>query len=131
MIFWFSDRLVVVESVDHGVRAITLSSLVRQNPGDIVICRSNWVTSERATEVAKSAIDYLGVPYDWNHISQIMWRILWNKGCKIENNKFICSELVAECFEQAGYTFPYDKRGFITPENIWCDNTVEVIGRFI
>ena len=131
LILWTNDRIVVVESVDHGVRAITLSSLIRQNPSEIVVCRCNWVNSERAIEIAKSAIDYLGIPYDWHHILEIMWRITWGKGRKLDNNKFICSELVAECFDDAGYSFQYDKRGFVTPENIWCDNSMEVIGRLM
>ncbi|HQO21040.1 MAG TPA: hypothetical protein PLA03_11860 [Acidobacteriota bacterium] len=33
--------------------------------------------------------------------------------------------------ERAGIEFKYDKRGFISPENIWRDSRVELIGRVL
>ena len=131
LIFWIQNRIIVFESVDHGVRAIPLSTLVRQTPGEIVIGRSTWMDSNKANLTSQAAIDNLGVPYDWALLSGIMWRIFWGKGKKADNAAFICSELVEKCFEDAGYQFQYDKRGFITPENIWCDKSVEVVGRLV
>ena len=33
--------------------------------------------------------------------------------------------------ERAGIEFKYDKRGFISPDNIWRDERVEMMGRVL
>ena len=36
-----------------------------------------------------------------------------------------------ECFLRAGIEFRYDKRGFISPANLWEDSRVELIARVL
>ncbi|HNQ77421.1 MAG TPA: hypothetical protein PKJ37_00675 [Acidobacteriota bacterium] len=61
----------------------------------------------------------------------IVARIIAGRGKKKRDNEYICSELVYECFLRAGIEFPYDKRGFISPANLWEDSRVELLGRVL
>ncbi|HQO21147.1 MAG TPA: hypothetical protein PLA03_12420 [Acidobacteriota bacterium] len=58
-------------------------------------------------------------------------RIISGRGRQTRDREYICSELVYECFLRAGIEFKYDKRGFISPQNLWEDQRVEIVGRVV
>ena len=96
-----------------------------------MIARVRNLKKKHVEELAKFGIKELARPYDTAEIARIVARIIAGRGKKIRDNEYICSELVYECFLRAGIEFKYDKRGFISPENIWEDPRVEIVGRVV
>ena len=47
-------------------------------------------------------------------------RILFRRGRKVRDRKYICSELVYEAFRKADVQFPFH-RNSISPDDIWKD----------
>lgn len=132
------ERVLLLESVeDYGVRFAPLSKYLndyedgKPYDGIIVLARVRGFDRQKMEEIAKFGIDQLTRKYDTEEIGRIVARIALNKGKKKRDNEYICSELVYECFLKAGVEFPYDKRGFISPENIWEDERVNLIGRIL
>ena len=130
------ERVLLLESVeDYGVRFAPLSKYLndykdgKPYKGMIVFARVDGLDKEKMAEIAKFGIDELTKKYDTEEIARIVSRIALNRGKKIRDREYICSELVYECFLRAGTEFPYDKRGFISPENIWEDKRVKMIAR--
>ncbi|MGZ3940266.1 MAG: hypothetical protein ACXVBK_15950, partial [Flavisolibacter sp.] len=81
--------------------------------------------------IAKFGIDELTRPYDKDEVAKIMARVTLGIGKKERDGEYICSELVYECFSKAGIEFEFDSRGFISPENVWQDDKVSLIGRIL
>jgi hypothetical protein len=44
------------------------------------------------------------------------------------NRTYICSELVYECFKQAGYQFSHAD-DYVSPEDVWRDDSVSLLAR--
>jgi uncharacterized protein YycO len=129
---------LLLESVeDQGVRFLPigryLNDYYRRRPynGILTIARVRNLKKKNYEELAKFGIQELARPYDMEEIARIVARIAAGHGRKIRDNEYICSELVYEAFLRAGIEFKYDKRGFISPENIWEDPRVEVVGRVV
>ena len=61
-------------------------------------------------------------------ILRIAARIAFRRGRRTRDRKFICSELVDECFRAAGLTF---KRAdnYISPDDIWRDAVISRLAR--
>lgn len=132
------DRVLLLESVeDSGVRFVPLSKYLnnydqgRSYSGCAVLGRCRNADSGVVAALAKFGIDLLTLPYDKEEIAKILVRISLGYGKKEGDREYICSELVYECFSKAGIEFRYDKRGFISPENIWVDERVSFIGRIL
>lgn len=130
------DRVLLLESVeDFGVRFAPLSKYFtdysngKPYSGIIVIARVENLDKEKIEEIAKFGIDELTRKYDNEEIGRIVSRIALKKGKKVRDREYICSELVYECFLKANIEFSYDKRGFITPENIYLDKRVKLLCR--
>ena len=122
----------MIESVNHGVRQIALSRLIRECSSQIAIARLGWTNEKRAERIYSAGVDRLGTRYDWRHLIQIWWRIRRGKGSKHEaDGKLICSELVADCFAQAGYHFNYHAAGFISPADIASEPGIRFLGRLV
>ncbi|MCI0651743.1 MAG: hypothetical protein L0Z55_07655 [Planctomycetes bacterium] len=122
------DRVLLLESVeDVGVRFAPLSKYLedyeggRPYKGRIVVARFAGVDKDFVKSAARFGIDELTRPYDKDEIAKIVGRIALGIGRKQKDREYICSELVFECFLRGGKEFAYDKRGFISPENIWID----------
>lgn len=132
------DRLLLLESVeDMGVRFAPLSKYLfdyengKPYRGRAVLARCQAVDPPDITEIARFGIDELTRPYDRDEIGKILARVILGKG-KIERDReYICSELVYECFLKADIGFNYDYKGFISPENIWRDDKVSLVGRIL
>jgi hypothetical protein len=76
-------------------------------------------------EVIKKGIgfgmDELTKPYDDWEILRIAFRILFKIGKRVQDRKYICSELVQACFQRADIKFLYRNK-IISPDDIWNDS---------
>ncbi len=131
-------RLLLLESVeDMGVRFAPLSKYLidydngKPYKGRAVLARCKDVGKEIVEGIASFGIDELTRPYDKDEIGKILARVALGIGKKERDREYICSELVYECFSRAGLEFAYDRRGFVSPENIWCDENVTLVGRVL
>ena len=95
------------------------------------IARVRNLQKKHVEELGRFGIKELARHYDHSEIARIVARIIAGRGKKKRDNEYICSELVYECFLRAGIEFPYDKRGFISPANLWEDPRVELIARVL
>lgn len=132
------DRVLLLESVeDMGVRFAPLSKYLndyengKPYKGCAVLARCIDVTSETVKGLSTFGIDELTQPYDKDEIAKIMARITLGIGKKERDREYICSELVYECFARAGKEFAYNKKGFISPEDVWLDQKLSLVGRVL
>ncbi len=130
------DRVLLLESVeDMGVRFAPLSKYFedyergRGYRGQIVVARVAGLRPAQFHDVAAHGIDALTRPYDKDEIAKILARVALGKGKWKRDREYICSELVAECFERAGVPFAFDRRGFISPQNLWEYGKVRLLDR--
>jgi hypothetical protein len=131
------DRVLLLESVeDTGVRFAPLSKYTHDYEdgapyrGRLVVARVNDLKAAHIGPITQFGIDALTRAYDRDEIAKILARVALGMGKKERDNEYICSELVYEAFSSAKREFSYDTRGFISPENIWTDPQVELLGRF-
>ncbi|MCW5632412.1 MAG: hypothetical protein KIT17_03680 [Rubrivivax sp.] len=132
-------RVFILESeTGIGVRLVPLSKYLRdyhgrRRPyrGQIVVGR---MAPELSPEQARTAVSYgmdlLTRPYDNWEIVRIALRILFRVSRRTRDRKFICSELVDECFRAAGLRFARPDN-YISPDDIWRNGTVAVQGRIL
>lgn len=132
------DRVLVLESVeDMGVRFAPLSKYLvdyqdgKPYRGRIAIARCSRIDRKSLAKIAAFGTDQLTRAYDREEIMNIAARIALGKPRPRRDRSYICSELVYECFARAGHAFAYDSRGFISPENIWRDERVSLVGRVL
>lgn len=132
------DRVLLLESVeDMGVRFAPLSKYINDYEdgkpynGRAVFARCEDVTSETIKGLSRFGIDELTQPYDKDEIAKIMARITLGIGRKVRDREYICSELVYECFARVGKEFAYNPKGFISPEDIWVDKKISLVGRVL
>ncbi len=132
------DRVLLLESVeDTGVRFAPLSKYLRDYEngrpykGRAVISRCSDVTAGTVASLTSFGIDELTQPYDKDEIAKIMARITLGIGRKKRDREYICSELVYECFARAGKEFAYNPKGFISPEDVWGDEKLSLVGRLL
>jgi len=132
------DRVLVLESVeDMGVRFAPLSKYLsdydegKPYRGRAVIARCARLDRKSLEKIAAFGTDQLTRAYDRGEIMDIAARIALGYPRPKRDRAYICSELVHECFARAGRAFGYDRRGFISPENIWRDPRVSLIGRIL
>jgi uncharacterized protein YycO len=130
------DRVLLLESVeDTGVRLVPLSKYLddyednRRYDGVLAVAEFDGFAPAQGGDLTRFAMDELGQPYDKDEIAKIVARIALGIGRPKEDREYICSELVYECFRAAGYRFKFDRRGFISPENIWIDSRVKPVAR--
>ena len=130
-------RVFILESeTGIGVRLAPISKYLRdyhgrRRPyrGQMVIGR---VTPEIGIEPAHQAVSYgmdlLTRPYDNGEILRIAARILFRMGRRTRDRKYICSELVDECFRAAGIRFTRPDN-YISPDDIWCNDCISMAAR--
>ncbi|MBU1237609.1 MAG: hypothetical protein KJ634_03230 [Gammaproteobacteria bacterium] len=133
------SRVFVLESeAGIGVRLAPLSKYLRdyhgrRRPyrGQIVIGR---VAPELDTAQVRRAVSYgmdlLTKPYDNSEILRIAMRILFRIGRRTRDRKYICSELVDECFAAAGIEFARPDN-YISPDDIWRNGCVALYNRVL
>lgn len=130
--------MLLLESIeDMGVRFAPLSKYLgdydngKPYKGRVVLGRCRDFDADIVGSLARFGIDELTRPYDKDEVAKIMARVTLGIGNKERDREYICSELVYECFSNAGREFDYDQRGFISPENIWLDEKVSLVGRIL
>jgi hypothetical protein len=126
------QRIFVLESETMiGVRLAPVSKYLkdyhgRNRPyrGQIVIARVHPDVDVQAVKLAISfGMDELTKPYDNFEILRIAMRILFRVGRRRRDRKYICSELVYDCFRHAGVSFKLND-AFVSPDDIWKDGSV-------
>lgn len=127
------DRILILESEKLiGVRFAPLSKYIKDYhgknkpyKGQIAIARLNTLLDQELLKKGiRFGMDELTKPYDNYEIIRIALRILFNKGKREKDRKYICSELVYECYKKAGLEFQYHNT-LISPDDIWKDNNLE------
>jgi cell wall-associated NlpC family hydrolase len=133
------QRVFILESeTGIGVRLVPVSKYLRdyhgrRRPyrGQVVIAR---VQPDLGDEPVRQAVSYgmdlLTKPYDNGEILRIAMRILFRRGRRVRDRKFICSELVDECYRVAGVRFARADN-YISPDDIWRDATVSMRARVL
>lgn len=130
------DRVLLLESVeDVGVRLVPVSKYLidyehgKPYAGPLVFARRTGVDEAAAVQMAKFGVDQLTKPYDNGEIAEIVARIALGVGRRQPDGGFICSELVAACYQAAELAIPSGAGGFTTPEDVWLDPAVAPLGR--
>lgn len=132
-------RVFILESeTGIGVRLVPLSKYLkdyhgRRKPyrGQIVIGRVDpSLQGEQVKKAVSYGMDLLTKPYDNWEIIRIALRILFKVGRRTRDRKFICSELVDECYRAAGVKFTRPDN-YISPDDIWRNSIVTVQGRVL
>lgn len=132
-------RVFLLESeTGIGVRLVPLSKYLldyhgRRRPyrGQIVVGRvTPTLGQEQVRQAVSYGMDLLTRPYDNGEILRIAMRILFRRGRRVRDRKYICSELVDECFQAAGLNFTRPDN-YISPNNIWCNECVVAHARVL
>lgn len=132
-------RVMVLEAEPYvGIRLIPLSKYLRDYKdkkrcykGQIVISKLNFELEQvKLNKAISFGLDELARPYDNWEIIRIMMRILFRIGKREKNKNYICSELVRDAFAKAGVIFKYNDT-YISPQEIWKDNRVEIKYRIL
>lgn len=139
------DRLMVLESVESiGVRTVPLSSYLfnyngsgKPYDGDLMISRHNQMQSCNTHHLSRKAIDLLGHQYDNREIMRITAKIALSMvkdssfcGIPEDNDAYICSEYVNECFKSIGIKVKTEC-GYIIPDNFAIDENINPIVNFM
>jgi cell wall-associated NlpC family hydrolase len=121
------ERVFVLESeTGVGVRLVPVSKYLRdyhgrRRPyrGQIVVGRLQPAADAGQVRKAVSrGMDLLTKPYDNWEILRIAVRIAFRITRGTRDRKFICSELVEECYRSAGVRFERPDN-YISPDDIW------------
>ena len=132
-------RVMVLEAEPSvGVRLIPVSKYLRNYKdknrpykGQIAIAKLNIdVEKEKLNRGISFGLDELARPYDNFEIVRIMVRILFHISRREKNRNYICSELVRDVFAKSGIIIQY-KDTYISPDNIWSDERVELKYRIL
>jgi cell wall-associated NlpC family hydrolase len=126
-------RVFILESETLiGVRLAPLSKYLkdyhgknRPYKGHMVIGRVHPAIDEAKLNHAISyGMDELTKPYDNFEIVRIGLRILFKVSRRSRDRKYICSELVYDCFDQIGVPFNLTDE-YVSPEDIWLDKQIQ------
>jgi hypothetical protein len=124
------DRMLILESEKlYGVRVAPLSKYIkdyhgknRPYKGVIAIARLEpELNLEEMKKGIRFGMDELTKPYDDWEILRIAVRILFKIGKRVNDRKYICSELIQVCYKQMGIVFNYSNK-IISPDDIWRDH---------
>jgi hypothetical protein len=132
-------RVLVLEAEPSvGIRLIPLSKYLhdykgkkRPYKGQITIAQLNIdVPKENLNRGISFGLDELTRPYDNFEIVRIMMRILFHISKRERNRNYICSELVRDIFAKTSVIMQY-KDTYISPDNIWTDDRVQLKYRIL
>lgn len=132
-------RVLVLEAEPAvGIRLIPLSKYLndykdkrRPYKGQIAIAKLNIdLEKDKLNRGISFGLDELARPYDNFEIVRIMMRILFHISKREKNRNYICSELVRDVLAKAGIIMQY-KDTYISPDNIWTDERVQLRYRIL
>jgi hypothetical protein len=136
------DRLMVLESVESiGVRSVALSHYVNNYDGKghpykgkLLIARHYDFQEKNIAHFSRKAVDLLGNNYDKKEILRIAYRIvksvfLDSEKCMLppNDNKYICSEYVHECYKSIGLNIAHNCGGFISPADFAATEPINAV----
>lgn len=132
------NRVFLLESVeDMGVRLVPLSKYLRDYEnnkpykGALVLARLQNSNSLNQDAMLQFGFNEITKPYDKDEIAKIIARIALGIGRRNRDREYICSELVYECFSRAGKEFEFNRKDFISPEDIWIDSDISLMHRIL
>lgn len=132
------NRTMLLESTyGSGVRLVSLAKYALDYAhgmpyhGTLVLAQMAGVTSEQERLMAQFGISLLTLDYDVDEFITGFFKYMKGSGVARRDREYHCAELVYECYLAAGIEIQYDRRGFITPENIWCDPRLSIVGRLV
>ena len=126
-------RIFILESETLiGVRLAPLSKYLKDYhgknqpyKGNMVVARVHpKIDEEKLNHAISYGMDELTKPYDNFEIVRIALRILFNVSRRTRDRKYICSELVYECFDRIGVPFNLQNE-YVSPDDIWMDEQVQ------
>ncbi len=132
-------RVLILEAEPNvGIRLIPLSKYLhdykrkkRPYQGQIAIAKLNVeLSTGNLNKGISFGLDELTRPYDNYEIVRIMIRILFHISRREKNRNYICIELVRDIFAKASVVMQYQDT-YISPDNIWKDNRVEIKYRIL
>lgn len=132
-------RVLILEAEPYvGIRLIPLSKYLKnyngtrkKYKGQVVIAQlKEPIAIESLNKGISFGLDELTRPYDNYEIVRIMIRILFRISRRERNRSYICSELVRAVFAKAGVMFKLQDT-YISPDNIWNDERVEMRWRVL
>lgn len=132
-------RVLILEAEPYvGIRLIPLSKYLKnyngtgkRYKGEVVIAQlKEPVPKEQLNNGISFGLDELTRPYDNYEIVRIMFRILFRITKRERNRSYICSELVRAVFAKSGVNFKL-RDTYISPDNIWNDDRVEMRWRVL
>ncbi|MDI9339557.1 MAG: YiiX/YebB-like N1pC/P60 family cysteine hydrolase [Sediminibacterium sp.] len=133
------NRVLILESEKlYGVRLTPLSKYIKDYHGKnkpykgrMVVGALNEPFNEQDLKNGICfGFDALTKPYDNWEILRIATRILFKRGKRADDRKYICSELVFEVFRRANYKFQYNN-SLISPDDIWRDANINMKMRIL
>jgi hypothetical protein len=138
LLCYWNDRVVVLESVeDDGVRTVPLSHYLynyenskKKYNGELYIARHQAVgdpnfNKDKIKRMLGKAVDLLNRNYDKDEIARIVARVGLGIGRHKDDQEYICSEFIDECFKQMDIELLRDSMDFIFPEHIAADPNVK------
>lgn len=132
-------RVLILEAEPrYGIRLIPLSKYLRDYKGTKRPYKGQMAIAQLTAPLKPEdlnkgisfGLDELTRPYDNFEIVRIMMRILFHVSKREKNRSYICSELVRDIFVKAGIIFRYNDT-YISPDNIWNDDRVELKYRIL
>ena len=99
----YSGKGKYIQADNHGVET---KSIEDYGGKDIEIYRHKSITNQQGKKIVHAAMQKIGKKYDFYHLVQLFWYFLFgirgNARRIGSKNKYICSELVADAYVQAG-----------------------------
>ncbi|MFM1891910.1 MAG: hypothetical protein RLZ44_987 [Pseudomonadota bacterium] len=132
-------RVFILESETLiGVRLAPLSKYLKDYHGKNRPYRGNMVLARVQPQIDADKLNYaisygmdeLTKPYDNFEIVRIGLRILFRVSRRTRDRKYICSELVYDCFDQIGVPFSL-RDEYVSPDDIWLDAQVQPLYRIM
>lgn len=141
LILRMHERVLVLESIELvGVRLAPLSKYLsnyeKKQPydGRLVVARRHDMTPLAAQQAISYGLDELTRPYNHDEVINIVYRSLIKQKREVKPDAeqgYLCSELIHAALQHAGLPVHADQYGFISPQNLWERDEVELIARLL
>lgn len=103
MVVRYRGRVLCAQATGHGVHVLIMSELVRLYEGRIEYFEATHADDSARDAALGFVFDQMGKPYDFGCGARFMWALMFGgMGRHIRNDKWFCSELVAEAYRRAG-----------------------------
>ena len=149
IVYWWNDRLMLLESVEtDGVRIVPVSQYVgnyentekpyngrlylardqrlfRPPENEVDLARS--IRNPKVEQVLGDAASLLNKKFSFKDVFIFFLQGNTGRFQHEENDQFLCSEFVARCYAGVGIDYSGDGRGFVSPEHIAMSEHIDVL----